>query len=61
MIVRFVGGPLAGRELENRDAAWVGGWLTVGDADWGLYVPVHRDPVTGIVVAEVSVTIPRRR
>ncbi|MFJ6565652.1 hypothetical protein ACIQMV_38615 [Streptomyces sp. NPDC091412] len=44
MIVRFAGGPLAGRELETTDASWAGGWLTAGDADWGLYVPVHRDP-----------------
>lgn len=61
MIVRFAGGPLAGRELETADAPWAGGWLTAGDADWGLYVPVHRDPVTGVVLAEVRVTIPRRR
>ncbi|WP_258049691.1 hypothetical protein [Streptomyces finlayi] len=30
-------------------------------ADWGLYVPVHRDSVTGVVLAEARVTIPRRR
>ncbi|MGV9503851.1 hypothetical protein ACWDQ0_36895 [Streptomyces sp. NPDC003642] len=35
MIVRFAGGPLARIELETTDASWVGGWLTVGDADWG--------------------------
>ncbi|MFF7954084.1 hypothetical protein [Streptomyces griseorubiginosus] len=61
MIVRLVGGPLAGRELETSDAPWAGDWLTAGDADWGLYVPVHRDAVTGVVLAEVRVTIPRRR
>jgi hypothetical protein len=61
VIVRFAGGPLAGRELETTDAPWAGGWLTAGDADWGLYVPVHCDPVTGVVLAEVRVTIPRRR
>ncbi|EST20343.1 hypothetical protein N566_28235 [Streptomycetaceae bacterium MP113-05] len=60
MIVRFAGGPLAGRELETTDAPWAGGWLTTGDADWGLYVPVHRDLVTGVVLAEVRVTVPRR-
>ncbi|MEU2448293.1 hypothetical protein ABZ588_32920 [Streptomyces althioticus] len=59
MIVRFAGGPLAGRELETTDAPWVGGWLTVGDADWGLYIPVHRDPATGVVLAEARVTTPR--
>ncbi|UXY32379.1 hypothetical protein [Streptomyces sp. HUAS TT20] len=29
-------------------------WLTAGDADWGLYVSVHRDPATGIVLAEAQ-------
>jgi hypothetical protein len=34
---------------------------SAGDAaDWGLYVPVRRDPATGVVLAEVRVTIPRR-
>lgn len=61
MIVRFAGGPLAGRELETTDAPWFGGWLTTGDADWALYAPVHRDPVTGVVLAEVRVTVPRHR
>ncbi|MEU9191325.1 hypothetical protein AB0D14_43980 [Streptomyces sp. NPDC048484] len=28
-----------------------------GDADWGLYVFVHRDLMTGIVLAEARVTI----
>lgn len=51
MIVRFLGGPLAGRVLTTTDAPWAGGWLTAGDADWGLYVPVHHDPVTGVVLA----------
>ncbi|MFE1341558.1 hypothetical protein ACFW6K_28255 [Streptomyces sp. NPDC058733] len=60
MIARLLGGPLAGCALETADAPWAGGWLTVGDADWGLYVPVRRDPVTGVVLAEVRVTIPRR-
>ncbi|MFB8415299.1 hypothetical protein ACFC63_07260 [Streptomyces albidoflavus] len=58
MIVRFAGGPLAGIELETTDAAWFGDWFPVGDTA-GLYVPVHRDPVTGVVLAEVRVTIPR--
>ncbi|MER0443299.1 hypothetical protein ABR738_01665 [Streptomyces sp. Edi4] len=40
---------------------WAGGWFTDGDAGWGLYVPVHRDAVTGVVLAEVRVTIPRRQ
>ena len=53
MIVRFVGGPFAGRELETTDAPWAGGWLTVGDADWGLYIPVHRAPVTGVVATKI--------
>ncbi|MER8091247.1 hypothetical protein ABTZ57_41000 [Streptomyces sp. NPDC094048] len=62
MIVRLLGGPLAGRVLETTDAPWTGDWLTAGgEADWGLYVPVHRDPTTGIVLAEAQVTIPRRR
>ncbi|MEU6662093.1 hypothetical protein [Streptomyces sp. NPDC046821] len=56
MIVRLVGGPLAGRVLETTDAPWSGDWLTAGDADWGLYVPVHRDPAAGTVLAEVQVT-----
>ncbi|WP_167367940.1 hypothetical protein [Streptomyces agglomeratus] len=43
MIVRLLGGPLAGIELETTDA-WVGQWLTAGDADWGLYVPATRRP-----------------
>ncbi|MEV6810446.1 hypothetical protein [Streptomyces sp. NPDC051132] len=47
--------------LKTADARWAGGWLTAGDADWGLYVPVHRDPVTGTVLAEVRGTVPRRR
>jgi hypothetical protein len=61
VIVRLLGGPLAGRVLETTDTPWAGGWLTAGDADWGLYVPVHRAPATGIVLAEVQVTIPRQR
>ncbi|WP_406729220.1 hypothetical protein WJ438_38245 [Streptomyces sp. GD-15H] len=61
MIVRLLGGPLAGRVLKTTDAPWTGGWLTASDADWGLYVPVHRHPVTDVVLAEVRVTIPRRR
>ncbi|MEU3963303.1 hypothetical protein AB0F42_26435 [Streptomyces buecherae] len=60
MIVRFAGGPLAGIKLETTDAPWFGDWLTVGDADWALYVPVHRDPATGVVLAEVRVAVPRR-
>ncbi|WFB11384.1 hypothetical protein LRS74_33425 [Streptomyces sp. LX-29] len=61
MIVRLVGGPLGGRELSTTPGAWAGGWLTAGDADWGLYVPVHRVPVTGVVLAEIRATAPRRR
>jgi hypothetical protein len=61
VIVRLRGGPLAGRVLETTDALWAGGWLTAGDADWGLYVPVHRDAATGVVLAEARVTLPRRR
>lgn len=61
MIVRLLGGLLAGRVLETNDAPWTGDWLTAGEADWGRYVPVHREPVTGIVLAEAQVTIPRRR
>ncbi|MET8102784.1 hypothetical protein ABZV29_41205 [Streptomyces sp. NPDC005236] len=46
--------------LETTDTPWAGGWLTAGDADWGLYVPVRRDLVTGVVLAEVRVTTPRQ-
>ncbi|MFJ1550889.1 hypothetical protein [Streptomyces sp. NPDC088246] len=59
MIGRLLDGPLAGRVLKTTDAPWAGGWLTAGDADWGLYVPVHRHPVTDVV--PVRVTISRRR
>ncbi|MYX48544.1 hypothetical protein [Streptomyces sp. SID8385] len=58
-VVRFAGGPLAGIELKTTAARWSGGWFTVGDTA-GLYVPVHRGPVTDVVLAEVRVTIPRR-
>lgn len=61
VIVRFAGGPLAGCVLETTDAPWAGGWLTAGDADWGLYVPVHRDPVTGTTLAEARITHLRPR
>lgn len=61
MIVRLLGGPLAGRVLETPDAPWAGGWLTAGDADWGLYVPVHRDPVAGIGLAEIRAVAQRAR
>ncbi|MFF8919002.1 hypothetical protein ACF08M_38330 [Streptomyces sp. NPDC015032] len=61
MIVRLLGGPLAGCVLTTTGAPWDGGWLAAGDADWGLYGPVHRDPATGMVLAEARVTIPRRR
>ncbi|MFE9454548.1 hypothetical protein [Streptomyces sp. NPDC006739] len=60
MIVRLLGCSLAGRVLETADTPCAGGWLTAGDADWGLYVPVHRDPATGIVLAEIWATVPRR-
>ncbi|MFG2632251.1 hypothetical protein [Streptomyces sp. NPDC048473] len=59
MIVRLLGGPLAGRELETAPGPWAGDWLTAGDADWGLYVLAHRDPATGIVLAEIRATAPR--
>jgi len=59
VIVRLVGGPLAGRVLEATAAPWAGGWLTAGDADWGRYVPVHRDPATGTVPAEIWAATPR--
>ncbi|WP_432128920.1 hypothetical protein [Streptomyces sp. bgisy082] len=61
MTIRFNGGPLAGFQLLNADTAWVGGWFTIGDADWALYAGTHRDPVAGIVVAEVRTIVPRRR
>ncbi|GHA70049.1 hypothetical protein GCM10010345_86860 [Streptomyces canarius] len=59
VIVRLLGGPLAGRVLETTDAPWAGGWLTAGHADRGLYVPVHGEPATGIVLAEIQATAPR--
>ncbi|MEV8334449.1 hypothetical protein OG275_00125 [Streptomyces niveus] len=58
MIVRLVGGPLAGRVLETTDTPWFGDWFMVGDTA-GLYVPFHRDPMTGVVLAEIRGTIPR--
>lgn len=61
MIVRLLGGPLAGRIFTTIDAPWAGGWLTAGDADGDLYVPVHCDVVTGVVLAEIRATAPRRR
>ncbi|MFE7790646.1 hypothetical protein [Streptomyces sp. NPDC057460] len=61
MIVRLVGGPLGGRELSTTPRAWAGDWLTAGDADWGPYVPVHRDPVTGVVLAEIRAIASRLR
>lgn len=43
------------------DLTWViQEWLTAGDADWGLYVPVHSEPATGVILAEVRPTVPRR-
>ncbi|MFE0580275.1 hypothetical protein [Streptomyces sp. NPDC058874] len=42
MIIRLLDGPLAGRVLGASDVLWTGGWLTVGEADWGLYVPVQQ-------------------
>ncbi|WP_030705873.1 MULTISPECIES: hypothetical protein [unclassified Streptomyces] len=55
MIVHFVGGPLAGRGLATTDDPWFGGWFTIkGAAGKALYVPVHRAPVTGAVMAEVN-------
>ncbi|GGU14426.1 hypothetical protein GCM10010272_69340 [Streptomyces lateritius] len=38
-----------------------GAYSAQSEADWSLYVPVHRDPVTGIVLAEAQVTFLRRR
>ncbi|MGK3094601.1 hypothetical protein ACG93S_32795 [Streptomyces sp. WAC01490] len=62
MIVCFVGGPLAGRVRETTEDPWFGDWFAPeGAADWTFYAPVHRDPVTGTVLAEVRVTIPRYR
>ncbi|MFJ9149149.1 hypothetical protein ACIRP7_13975 [Streptomyces sp. NPDC102270] len=55
MIVRFAGGPLAGRVLST-SAPWPGGWLKGDGADWALYLPTHRDPANGIVLAEVQET-----
>ncbi|CAL9675719.1 MULTISPECIES: hypothetical protein [Streptomyces] len=52
MIVRLLGGLFAGIEMETIDAPVGRRLLTVGDTDWSLYIPVHRDPVTGIVLAE---------
>ncbi|MFE4210588.1 hypothetical protein ACFRSX_37810 [Streptomyces goshikiensis] len=40
---------------------WAGCRPTVGQADWGLYVPVHHNPATGMVLAETRVSIPHRR
>jgi hypothetical protein len=59
--VRFVGGPLAGRELVTTPGPWSGSWLTTGDQDWALYVPTHRDLVTGVVLAEVRARASRHR
>lgn len=42
MIVRLVGGPLAGCVLKATDVPWAGDWLMAGDADWGLYVSAAR-------------------
>lgn len=61
MIVRPVGGPPGGREPSTTPGPWDEGWLTVGDADRGLYPPVHHDPATGVVPAEIRATAPRRR
>ncbi|MEU5541224.1 hypothetical protein AB0G85_02310 [Streptomyces sioyaensis] len=55
-----VGGPLGGRELSTDPGPWAGDWLTAGDADGRLYVPVHREPVTGVVLAEARPAVPRR-
>ncbi|MER5669255.1 hypothetical protein [Streptomyces mirabilis] len=61
MIVRLVGGPLGGRELSTTPGPWDGDWLTAGDADRVLYLPEHHDPATGVVLAEIRATAPRRR
>ncbi|MFE9783652.1 hypothetical protein ACFYPA_36605 [Streptomyces sp. NPDC005775] len=60
MIVRFAGGPLAGRVLSTSSAPWFGGWFPVADADWALYLPTHRAPATGVVLAEFRETGQRR-
>ncbi|MFD7994211.1 hypothetical protein [Streptomyces mexicanus] len=52
MSVRFVGGPLGGREL-SIPGPWAGGWLTAGD-------PVHHDPVARHV-AQVDLAARRKR
>ncbi|MFD5936477.1 hypothetical protein [Streptomyces sp. NPDC060333] len=52
---------LAGLVLVTIRTPWAGGRPTVGEADWGLYVPVHHNPVTGMVLAKARVSIPRRR
>jgi len=50
VLVRLVGGPLGRRELRPTRA--VGrAWLVAGDAGWGVYIPAHREPVTGIALA----------
>ncbi|MCC3654748.1 hypothetical protein LIX60_25440 [Streptomyces sp. S07_1.15] len=56
-----MGGPLAGRELVTTPGPWFGDWMTIGNQDWALYVPTHRDPVTGVVLAEVLARAPRHR
>lgn len=50
--------PVVSSSANSPRAAWDGGGLPAGDSGWGLYVPVHRDLVTGVVLAEVRVTIP---
>ncbi|MEF9908623.1 hypothetical protein ACQSMD_33415 [Streptomyces flavovirens] len=59
MIVRFVGGPLAGHVLTTSPVPWFGDWFAVGSGGWALYRPVHRDPATGVVLAEVRATAPQ--
>ncbi|MBK6043497.1 hypothetical protein [Streptomyces sp. MBT55] len=62
MIVHFVGGSLAGLKLATTEGPWAGSWFsTEGAAEWTLYVPMYRDPVTGAVMAEARATALRRR
>ncbi|MFH9118577.1 hypothetical protein ACIRIR_32675 [Streptomyces globisporus] len=59
MIVRFVGGPLAGLVRATTDDPWFGDWFAPeGAAEWTFYASVHRDPMTGIVLAEARATAP---
>ncbi|MFD3920251.1 hypothetical protein [Streptomyces sp. NPDC058595] len=56
MLVRFMGGPLGGLELLTDDSPWLGGWFTIGDEEWALYIPTHEEP--GVVLADRQPTRP---